>query len=113
MQNTRQSLGKQYFKLAKQADKATAHHSLITSMPKTAACQAIVALGPRIIPLLLKDLVRDKDPHWRMAIIRALAEQHGLPEIIIPDKAKGKVSKMAEIFILWGSKNGFLRSSKK
>lgn len=113
MQNTRQSLEKQYFKLAKQADKAMAHHSSIKLMLKTEACQAIIALGPKIIPLLLKDLVCDKDPHWRMAIIRVLAKQHGLPEIVIPAKDRGKVFKHVKIYLRWGSQNGFLHSSKK
>src|ERR1700730_3709463 len=64
------------------------------------AYQQIIAMGPEVIPLLLRELEREPD-HW----FRAL---HGLTGADpVPPESRGKVREMAEAWLSWGREQGY------
>jgi hypothetical protein len=78
----------------------TSHFSSSTRMAEHPAYQEIIALGPAVVPLLLRDLARQPD-HW----FTALKAITGANPVDPADR--GRVEKMAEAWLRWGKVNGY------
>jgi hypothetical protein len=74
--------------------------SSITKMSMHHAYQQIIGLGPRAIPLLLRELEREPD-HW----FWALKVLTGINPV--PPEARDKIEKMAEHWVSWGRQQGY------
>ena len=64
------------------------------------AYQQIIALGPEIVPLLLRELERSPD-HW----FRALHALTGADPV--PPESRGKLPEMAAAWLRWGREQGY------
>jgi hypothetical protein len=62
---------------------------------------AIVALGPEVVPLLLREL-EQRPNHW----FAALKSLTGADPVAPPDR--GRVGPMTEPWIIWGKEHGYL-----
>lgn len=78
----------------------TAHLSSTTALVAHTAFQAIVSLGPPVIPVLLRELERGSD-HWH----RALKRITGVDPVPVTDR--GDIRKTAESWARWGRENGY------
>lgn len=63
--------------------------------------QSIIAMGPDVLPLLLRDL-QDTHRHWFWAL------RHLTGEDPVPQDDRGKVDKMINAWIAWGKAKGKL-----
>ena len=63
--------------------------------------QSIIGMGDPAIPLLLEELQREPD-HWFWAL-EMITEQDP-----VPSEAVGRVNEMAQAWIEWGKKQGYL-----
>lgn len=73
--------------------------SSVTTMVLHPAYQQIIALGPRAIPLLLRELDRELD-HWFWAL-RVLTGENPVPTGI-----RGNMAAMREAWLAWGRSKG-------
>jgi hypothetical protein len=64
------------------------------------AYQQIIALGPAVVPLLLRELEREPD-HW----FRALYALTGVNPV--PEASQGRLLEMAQAWLDWGRTEGF------
>src|SRR5438132_1326530 len=76
--------------------------SFAADMAKHPAYQAIIALGPPAVPLILRELEREPD-YW-FAALRALTGADP-----VPPEARGRLSAMAEAWLRWGRDQGLRR----
>jgi hypothetical protein len=74
--------------------------SSITKMSMHQAYQQIIGLGPRAIPLLLRELEREPD-HW----FWALKVLTGINPV--PPEVRDNIEKMAEHWVSWGRQQGY------
>src|SRR5438094_6368732 len=81
--------------LAAEWKAARGHTSSINAWAKLPAYQAIIKLGPAVIPLLLRELETNPD-HW----FRALKELTG--ENPVPQESRADISEMARCWLAWG-----------
>jgi hypothetical protein len=81
---------------------AVAHLSSTTRRVQHPAYQRIIALGPKVVPLLLREL-KDGPDHW-FAALRALT---GIDPV--PPADRGKMAAMTEAWIHWGEERDILR----
>ena len=75
-------------------------HSSAARLTDHPAYRAIVALGPAVVPLILRELAREPD-HWS----RALHELTGANPV--PDSARGRLDAMADAWLAWGRQQGY------
>ena len=68
-------------------------------MARHPAYQAIIALGPSVVPLILRELEREPD-HWFIAL-RSLTGADP-----VPSEHRGEVERMAADWVAWGRANG-------
>ncbi len=87
--------------LADRWRRETGHLSSVTQIVLNQSYQQIIGLGSRVIPLLLAELRREPD-HWFWALSAITRE-----DPIDPENA-GDVERMAEDWLAWGSKRGYL-----
>lgn len=80
---------------------ATALLSSTTAMVAHPAYQAIIALGPPAVPLLLRDLEREP-AHWFEALQAITGEDP------VPPGDWGKASRMAAAWLAWGRSRGLI-----
>lgn len=78
---------------------ATSSSALISMHP---AYQRIIGLGLPAIPLILCELGRELD-HWFWALKAITGEDP------VPPKSRGKMKEMAEMWLEWGKKRGYVR----
>ena len=95
-----ESLPERFERLAASWEEAVAHHSSESSRTRHPAYQEIIALGPPVIPLLLRDMER-RQGHWFAALV-ALS---GVNPVAASDA--GKVAKMIQVWLQWGRENGY------
>ena len=74
-------------------------HSFSARLTDHPAYQQIVALGPEVVPLLLRELERSPD-HW----FRALHTLTGADPV--PTESRGKMRDMADAWLRWGASKG-------
>jgi hypothetical protein len=70
-------------------------HSSSARLAEHPAYQQIIALGPEVIPLVLRELEREPD-HW----FRALHVLTGADPV--PSESRGKVREMTAAWLRWG-----------
>ena len=74
--------------------------SSITKMSMHHAYQQIIGLGPRVIPLLLRELEREPD-HW----FWALKVLTGIDPV--PQEARANIEEMSKHWVSWGRQQGY------
>jgi hypothetical protein len=75
-------------------------HSSSARLAEHPPYQQIIALGPEVIPLLLRELEREPD-HW----FRALHILTGANPA--PAASQGKIREMAAAWLRWGREQGY------
>ncbi len=87
--------------LAEEWDEETGHLSSIHQIVMHPAYQQIIGMGPAVVPLLLRDMVRTQ-AHWFWAL-RAITGDNPVP----PD-ARGQVDRTVAAWADWGRARGLL-----
>ena len=64
-------------------------------MSRLPSYQAIINLGPSVVPLLLRELEREPD-HWFVALHTLTGADP------VPVESRGKVREMAHAWVQWG-----------
>jgi hypothetical protein len=95
-----ESLEQRFQRLAAAWEQAVAHHSSSAVRYGHPAYQEIIRIGRPVVPLLLRDLERDRR-HW-FAALKAITAADPVP----PADA-GKVDAMREAWLRWGRENGY------
>ena len=95
------AVAEQFETLSAQWRSATALLSSTTAMVAHPAYQAIIALGPAIVPMLLHDLMREPI-HWFEALQAITGEDP------IPPEHWGNVAAMRTDWLTWGRKRGLI-----
>ncbi|AKT36954.1 hypothetical protein [Chondromyces crocatus] len=80
----------------------TAHLSSLDAIVQHGAYREIIGMGPRVIPLILRDLEQEPK-HWGTAL-RELTGENPIP----PEHA-GRVRLMAEDWVRWAKERGYDR----
>jgi hypothetical protein len=88
-----------FLALVKEWKSGRGHSSSINKMVRHPAYRQIVAMGKRIVPLLLRELEREPD-HW----FWALKEITGANPV--PAESRAKVAEMAAHWVGWGREQG-------
>ena len=101
MRPSQRASQKQFNRLAEQWTRETGHESFIQRAALHPAYQQIIGMGPRVIPLILRDL-EETHRQWFWAL-RAITGQSP-----IPDESKGNVRKMTEAWLDWGRLNHYI-----
>ena len=87
--------------LADQWRRETGMLSSISQMAAHPAYQEIIAMGPDIIPLLLREL-QERGGHWFPAL-RALSGENPAPR-----EYAGQIPKIRECWLEWGRQQGYI-----
>jgi hypothetical protein len=93
-------LEQEFAQLAAQWRRERGATSLARRMAEHPAYRRIVAMGEKVVPLILAELEREPD-HWFFA----LHEITGASPV--PAQSRGKLKEMAEAWIDWGRKHGY------
>lgn len=97
----RESLARQFRELAEAWRSRKGPISSIARMAILPEYQQIMAMGPPIIPIILRELQRKPD-HWFWAL-------HYLTKADpVREDELGNLRKMADAWIRWGKENGYL-----
>jgi hypothetical protein len=94
------ALEETFHRLANVWQTAVAHHSSSSKRDNHPAYKAIIALGPPVVPLLLRDLELNRR-HW----FTALTAITGADPVSEDDA--GKILKMVETWLRWGKEKGY------
>ena len=94
-------LAERFARLAAQWRSETAMLSSVTEMAMHPAYQAIIGLGPEVVPLLIRDLA-GQPSHWFWAL-KAIT---GIDPVAPADR--GNVKKMIDAWLEWGTEQGYL-----
>ena len=78
----------------------TGHLSSTTQMFGHPAYQEIIALGPAVVPSLLRDLAQEPE-HWFAALKTITGAQP------VPPADRGQIDKMAEAWLRWAREHGY------
>jgi hypothetical protein len=95
-----ETVEQRFRRLAAAWQAAVAYQSSTTLRNNHPAYQEIIALGPDVVPLLLRDL-EENQTHW----FAALREVTGANPI--PESAAGNIPKMVEAWLRWAKDNGY------
>lgn len=93
-------LDQRFRELASQWKRERGPHSSSARLAEHAAYQAIIAMGPGVVPLLLRELEHQPD-HW----FRALAALTGADPV--PPDSRGNLREMADAWLGWGRAQGY------
>jgi hypothetical protein len=75
-------------------------HSSSARLAEHPAYRRIIAMGPEVVPFLLRELEREPD-HW----FRALHAITGVDPV--SPESRGKIREMAEAWLCWGREQGY------
>ena len=92
--------------LADEWHRETGHLSSITASCEHPAHKKIVAMGMDAVPLMLEDLVKNGPNHWFWALTEITGENP------ITEEIAGKIQLMADRWVEWGKRNGYLESDE-
>jgi hypothetical protein len=95
-----ETLDEKFQRLAKTWQSAVAHLSSSTKRENHPAYKEIIALGPAVVPLLLRDM-QANHRHW----FTALTAITGADPVLEEDA--GKILKMIESWLTWGKDKGY------
>ena len=95
---------KRFAELTAKWKEGTWYHSRIDKIAAHPAHREIVAMGERVVPLLLADLEREpQDPNlWFMALREITGDGP-----VIPEDDRGRTVKMAAAWVAWGRAKGY------
>jgi hypothetical protein len=97
----KEDVQQRFLTLAADWKKDIAVQSSTSAIVNHPAYQGIIALGPPVIPFLLKDM--EIDPvHWFEALQAITGEDP------VPREDWGKMRKMADAWLEWGRKRGVI-----
>jgi hypothetical protein len=97
-------LERRFVALAEIWNRETAHFSSTRQMAEHPAYREIVSLGPAVVPVIFKELVREPGFHWFHALREILGSG---PEI--PPEARGRLGLVTACWLRWGKEHGFAR----
>ncbi len=95
------ALAAQFAALANEWKTATSLLSSSTAMIRHPAYEGIIALGPAVVPLILRDLQREP-AHWFDALQAITGEDP------VPSEAEGKIQAMRGAWLAWGQARGLI-----
>ena len=95
------ALAVRFHQLATQFSAECALLSSTTAMVAHPAYQAIIALGPPVVPLLLQNLEREPT-HWFEALQAITGEDP------VPSSDWGRIHAMADAWLAWGRSRGLI-----
>jgi hypothetical protein len=95
-------LDQRFRKLVAEWESKVAVLSSTTARVQHPSYQAIVALGPGVVPLLLREL-EQRPNHW-FAALKSLTGADP-----VPPSDRGRIGPMTEAWIRWGKEHGHLR----
>jgi hypothetical protein len=95
-----QSLEKRFAELVRAWKAESLMLSSVPAMARLPSYRQIVALGPPVVPLLLRELEQDPD-HW----FWALKELTGATPV--PAESRGRLAEMARAWVRWGREQGY------
>jgi len=97
---TRQSIAGQFYELADTWRAESALSSSISEMVQHPAYLRIIGLGPRVLPLLLRD-VEQRQEHWYPALSAITGANPVRPQ------DRGRIDAMADAWITWAKEQGY------
>ena len=97
---TADMLEQKFQRLANTWQEAVAHHSSSCKRDNHPAYQEIIALGPAVVPLLLRDL-ETNHRHWFTALTAITGTNP------VAEEDAGKILKMIETWLKWGKEKGY------
>ena len=97
-----EALKRRFDTLVSEWKPAVAAMSSVMRMAMHPAYQRIIGLGPRAVPLLLRELERDPH-HWFWALNVITGEDP------VPAECSGDMRAVREAWLEWGRSKGFLR----
>ncbi len=97
----RYDVGERFQRLAAKWKGQSRHMSNAAQMAMLPSYQQIIGMGDRAVPLLLEELRREPD-HWFWAL-EAITQENP-----VPADAVGKVRLMAEAWVAWGVREGYV-----
>ncbi len=95
-----ESVEAKFRRLAETWQKAVAHHSSSSIRNNHPAYQEIIALGPAVVPFLLRDLEANGN-HWFWALNVITGASP------VPAEDRGNIAKVTEAWLRWGRENGY------
>jgi hypothetical protein len=95
------AITREFERLAEQWKTETAFLSSTTAMVSHPAYRAIIALGPPVLPLMLRDLEREP-VHWFEALQAITGENP------VPCEHWGKIAAMRADWLAWGRQRGLI-----
>ena len=99
-QLVRGRLRQKFDRLATEWSRDAAHYSSIEDMCMHTAYQRIIGMGPKVVPLILRELEWSPD-HWFWALT-SITEDNPVPE-----ESWGRLDEMTTAWLDWGRENGF------
>lgn len=97
------SLEQEFQSLTQRWRNETAHLSIATEKANNFAYQQIIGMGDKVLPLIFRELeATTSDWFWAL---RAIARERAP---VIPPEDRGRVRRIAEIWMDWGKKNGYV-----
>jgi hypothetical protein len=96
---TEETVEQRFRRLESQWIAEVGHHSSTTRLVNHPAFQAILELGPAVVPFMLRDL--EERPRlwvWALPIITGADP--------VPQEDSGKIAKMSEAWLKWARENG-------
>jgi hypothetical protein len=96
-----EEIQKRFTELASQWTQDVEGISSTIEMVRHPAYQEIINMGKAVIPLMLKDL--SQNPLYWLTALRQITQENP-----VPPEHKGKVKQMAEDWLNWGKKQGYL-----
>jgi hypothetical protein len=82
--------------------KASRHATSFSRDLVTPAYLRIIGLGPKVLPLILRELGKELD-HWFLALKSVSGEDP------VPPQSRGKIQEMANAWLKWGREKGHVR----
>lgn len=94
-----ETIEQRFRRLEDEWNTATAYLSSSTKIVGHPAFQAIIAMGPEVVPLMLRDL--EKTPSFWVWALPAIT---GADPVPVEDR--GRIDKMSAAWLRWGKVNG-------
>jgi hypothetical protein len=95
-----ESIEREFQRLAAVWDRETRYLSDSDAAARHPAYQAIIQLGPAVIPFLLRDMEKTHQ-HWFEALMHITGANP------IPAADCGRIPRMVEAWLRWGRENGY------
>jgi len=93
-------LRRRFVKLARQWEKETVNFSSVQQIVLNPNYQAIIGMGPKVIPLILKAM-EESPGLWFWALISLTGEDP------VSNEMRGDMTRMTETWLAWGKENAY------